>query len=86
MNLKELLTPSFATGEFTIAKARELIGHDWRSIIKTLPDDLRREAETFFYFTEGFVEEFDEGFVDGNGDAELAKRATALISKLEEIH
>ncbi|HVK54953.1 MAG TPA: hypothetical protein VM532_07980 [Burkholderiales bacterium] len=82
MNLKSLLNESVSSGEFTIDAARKLLAHDWRSLIDSLPIETKREAETFFYFVEGFVEEVDEGFVDEDNDIELAERAIALLSKL----
>lgn len=82
MDLKSLLADSASHGEFTTADARKLLSNDWRLLIGSLPDDTKREAETFFYFVEGFVEEVDEGFVDDGPDAELMNRAVSLLSKL----
>lgn len=82
MSLKSILNQTVSKGEFTIYDARKLLEHDWKTLIKTLPIEIKREAETFFYFVEGFVEEVDEGFVDERSDSELAERAIALLSKL----
>lgn len=82
MGLKQILAESVSQGEFTTNGARKLLSNDWRLLISSLPDETKREAETFFYFVEGFVEEVDEGFVDDGADEELMNRAVSLISKL----
>lgn len=82
MNLKFLIAESVSDGKFTTTDARKLLNNDWRHMIDSLSGDIKREAETFFYFVEGFVEEVDEGFVDEGPDEELMRRAVSLLSKL----
>lgn len=82
MDLKSLLAESVAHGALTTADARRLLSNNWRQLIGSLPEDTKREAETFFYFVEGFVEEVEEGFVDEGPDEDLTNRAASLLSKL----
>ena len=82
MSLKELLSRSVESESFSTCAARELVRHDWRSAIQSLEPEVRREAETLFYFIEGFAEEVDEGFVEDGQDDELYERIMKILPKL----
>jgi len=82
MTIKSLLQKATCTGEFTLESARELVRYDWRTMIRTLPTEAKQEAETLFYFIEGYVEEVDEGFVDEPNDPELYERSLSLLERL----
>ena len=85
MELVSQLKQSIISERFPVAEARRLTSLDWREMIKPLGVSIRREAESLFYFMEGFVEEVDEGFVDGCDDQELYRRSIALIQRLEDL-
>lgn len=80
--IKSLLEPALESGEFTIDLARKIAQADWRTMVDALQGELKREAESLFYFIEGYVEEVDEGFVDEQNDPELYERAKKLLRKL----
>lgn len=82
MNLKSVLEEAVCNGELSIQSARRAIQYDWRSMIKQCPEETRRDAETLFYFIEGFVEEFDEGFIAENNDPELYEKTRLILLKL----
>lgn len=82
MTIRLTLEPAVAAGEFTIDFARKVIQTDWRTLIASLPDELKREAESLFYFIEGYVEEVDEGFLDQPNDPELYERTKKLLAQL----
>lgn len=77
-----MLNKSLSEGKFTVTDARSLLKNDWRALIRSLPTETMREAETLFYFIEGFVEDVDEGFVDDAPDEELKEKILCLLSKL----
>ena len=82
MTLKSIFEEAIADGRFSIEAARRAIRYDWRSMIGECSGEAKREAETLFYFIEGYVEEVDEGFVVENNDPELYERARQLLPKL----
>ena len=82
MTLKSILEQAVADGRFSIESARRTIQYDWRSMIGECSGETKREAETLFYFVEGYVEEVDEGFVDEKDDPELYERTRKLLQKL----
>jgi len=82
MTIKSILEPAIKEGVFTIVFAREVVQADWRTMIGSLNGELKREAESLFYFIEGYVEEVDEGFVDQPNDPELYERTKKLMTKL----
>jgi hypothetical protein len=85
-NLREILIELKPSSSFSINEARLLSKINWRVLISSLNKDLKMEAESFFYFVEGFVEDVDEGFVDVNyKDEELGQRFNKLLSKLEFV-
>lgn len=81
-NVRALLEPILKSGEFSIEHAREIRKCDWRTMVTDLQGETKREAESLFYFAEGFVEEVDEGFVTDNTDPELYERTLRLAAKL----
>lgn len=82
MTIKEILTDSVKGGEFSIQEARMVVNHDWRTLISSFQGSAKREIETLFYFIESFVEEVDEGFVDGANDLELYEKISAVLKKI----
>lgn len=82
MTLKSILEQAVADGRFSIESARRTLQYDWRSMIGEYSGETKREAETLFYFVEGYVEEVDEGFVDEKDDPELYERTRELLQKL----
>ena len=82
MTIKSILQQVIKDGSFSLKAAREVLLHDWRTMVLSLSNDTKREAETLFYFIEGYVEEVDEGFVDNANDPELFKRTIDLLKKL----
>ena len=82
MTIRSLLEPAVEAGEFTIDLARKVVQADWRTLIGALRGELKCEAESLFYFIEGYVEEVDEGYVDEPNDPELYERTKELLTKL----
>ena len=82
MTIKSILQEATKDGGFSVEAARGVLLHDWRTMILSLSNDTKRDAETLFYFIEGHVEEVDEGFVDNANDPELFERTTELLKKL----
>lgn len=82
MTLRSILQQAVADGKFSIESARRTLQYDWRSIIGECSDETKREAETLFYFVEGYVEEVEEGFVDEKDDPELYQRTRELLRKI----
>lgn len=82
MNITELLTPVVESGRFTIDLAKKVVEVDWRVLVKILDREKRHEAESLFYFIEGYVEEFNEGFVNETHDPELYERTRKLLDTL----
>ena len=82
MTIREILQEGVKEGVFTIQFARKLKKQDWRNWIQTLSDETKKEAENLFYFTEGFVEEVDEGYIEENDDPELFDRLKKLMANL----
>jgi len=80
--IKELLAHAVQGGRFSIESARRIKQYDWRNALQGLPVEVRKEAESLFYFIEGFVEEVDEGYVSDQDDPELHKRILELLQKL----
>ncbi|MEN9581349.1 MAG: hypothetical protein RJA70_4358 [Pseudomonadota bacterium] len=85
MTLKSILEPTIENGTFTIDAARKLAQLDWRSLLENLPTEVRSEAESLFYFIEGYVEEVDEGFVDQADDPELYERTKQILTRLRAV-
>jgi hypothetical protein len=52
-------------------------------MIRDYPAEIKGDAESLFYFIEGFVEEVDEGYVDEQDDPELYARTLELLKKLQ---
>lgn len=82
MGIKELLAHAVERGRFSIESARRIKQYDWRNALQGLQAEVRKEAESLFYFIEGFVEEVDEGYVSDQDDPELHKRILELLQKL----
>ena len=82
MTLRSILEPAIENGVLTIDSARKLAQVDWRRLIGRLQGEVKSEAESLFYFIEGYVEEVDEGFVDEPNDPELYERTKRLLKKL----
>ena len=81
-SIKAILSPIAESGEFSIESARAIVQSDWRTMIECLQGELKAEAESLFYFSEGYVEEVDEGFVEQRDDPELFERIERLIDQL----
>jgi hypothetical protein len=82
MTLKGILEQAVSDGRFSIESARRVIGYDWRTLISDQSGATKRDAESLFYFIEGYVEEVAEGFVDQKDDPELYERAQKLLAEL----
>jgi hypothetical protein len=80
--IMELLAHAVQGGRFSIESARRIKQYDWRNALQGLQAEVRKEAESLFYFIEGFVEEVDEGYVSDQDDPELHKRILELLQKL----
>ena len=81
-DIRTLLQPVLDSGEFSLEYARKICKCDWRTMVTDLDGEAKVEAESLFYFAEGFVEEVDEGFVTDSSDLELYERTLRLIEKL----
>ena len=81
MILRELSAKDF----ISVDDARNLSTLEWRGLIDDLNNDLRIEAESFFFFAEALIEDVDEGFINSDyEDFELAKKCKTLTSKLND--
>lgn len=82
MTLKGILEQAVSDGQFSIESARRIVGYDWRTLTGECAGEMKRDAESLFYFIEGYVEEVAEGFVDAHNDPELYQRTKELLAKL----
>jgi hypothetical protein len=78
--LRQKLVESAALPQFSVKDARVLLGLDWRSLTQPLPREVRQEADVLYHFVSGFVEEVDEGFVEGRDDPQIRDRIAKLLS------
>jgi hypothetical protein len=83
MTIKSVLEQAVSDGRFSIESARSVIQCDWRNMIRDCPAGIEHDAETLFYFIEGFVEDIDEGYVVEREDHELYTRILELLNKLQ---
>jgi hypothetical protein len=81
-DIKMALTRAVLDGRFSIESARLIKKSGWRSALKAFPTEIKIEAESLFYFIEGFEEEVNEGYVDAEEDPELYGRILKLLKKL----
>ena len=81
--LKKKLNEIISAECFTINEAKALSGYDWEKETACCSEEQLNDIEVFFLFVDGFVEEVEEGFVDGvETDFELLEKAKTVYKML----
>ena len=83
--LKQALLEIAGKGTFTAAEARSLLQYNWHLEIGALTGGVRTEAETFYHFVQGMLEEIREGYAVDEHSAEMLDLAASLARNLPEI-